>query len=119
MSSTMMSFSNRLVQGFFVFDISGEICIYNVRRLKEAVGLCQDKGVVNIIFNLEKVDYVDSTGIQFLLATTQQMKEAKGKLVVAHANADVLETFKLTRTEKILQLAPNVEAGVEMFPKAN
>ncbi|MBF0499114.1 MAG: STAS domain-containing protein [Candidatus Riflebacteria bacterium] len=100
----MITFTCRTDRGIIIFDIGGEVCIYNVDKLKEAVNLSKVKGVYNFIFNISNVEYLDSTAIQYLLAFSHELKGNKGRLVIVNPNEDVLHTLSLCRAERILTI---------------
>ncbi|MFZ2960825.1 MAG: STAS domain-containing protein [Candidatus Ozemobacteraceae bacterium] len=112
----MMTFSSRTDRGVMIFDISGEVCIYNVNKLKEAIGLCLEGGMTQFIFNLCKVEYLDSTAIQYFLALSHELK-TRGKLILTDVSTDILHTLQLCRAEKIFTIATNETQAFEQFAK--
>lgn len=107
-----MMFNVRSDQGAIVFAIEGEISIYNIAKFKEAIDLLREKGVGRIVFDLGKVDYVDSTAIKFFLTLTKDLGDRGGRVCLASANPDVLETFRITRVDRFLNLFGTVEQAI-------
>lgn len=109
----MMSWNVRTSDGVVVFDLTGEFCVYHVAKLKEALALIREKGASKIVFNLEGVEFIDSTATQFLLNTSRDFKSQSARLVLASLTAEVLETLRITRAERLLEISPSVANAVQ------
>jgi anti-anti-sigma factor len=81
---------------------------------QKVIGKCIDDGPPNIILDLSKIDFVDSSGLGALvkLAKKTQSLEGGGSLQVV-ANARVTQTVKLVRLENFLSLQTSVDAALE------
>ena len=51
----------------YIIDVNGEMDLYNSYKLKELILKMIDKNIEKYIINLEKVDYIDSSGIGALI----------------------------------------------------
>ena len=47
----------------YVVELSGEIDVYTSPKVKDAISELIDRGVYHLVINLEKVRYIDSTGL--------------------------------------------------------
>lgn len=56
----------------------------------------QIEGISEVIFDLEKVDYVSSSGLRVLVATDQVMEKRKGCMRIIHAGPYILEVLDMT-----------------------
>jgi anti-anti-sigma factor len=63
-----------------------------------------------VLLNMARTDYVDSSGISWLLVTHGRFVESGGNLVVHSATPRVRGTFELLRLPTVLHLARD-EAG--------
>jgi anti-sigma B factor antagonist len=61
-----------------VIDITGEIDLYNAPEIKKHVTGHMDAGKRNIIINLDRVSYIDSSGIGVLISSLSQIKKIGG-----------------------------------------
>jgi anti-anti-sigma factor len=60
------------------------------------------------------VDYVDSTGIGFLIGIYTSVKKSPlGLFALANANRRVREVLELTRLAQVIQIYPNETAALE------
>jgi len=76
------------------------------------VSKCIDDGPTNIILDLSKIDFVDSSGLGALVQLVKKAQTAEGTLQIV-TNPRVTQTVKLVRLEKFLSLQPSVEEALE------
>ena len=58
----------------------------------------------NILLSLQKTDYIDSSGIGWLLATDKKIRAAGGKLVLHSLPSDVQHIFGIMNLNTILNV---------------
>lgn len=63
--------------------------------------------------------YLDSTGVEWLLATNKRFQEAGGKLIVHSFNAVMQQILKMMRMDLVLNLAKDEAAAMEMVNGAS
>lgn len=73
--------------------------------------LAGQRGII-LILDLSKVEYVDSSGLGVLLYLDGVAEKAGSALRLAGATRRVLEIIKMTHTEKILTLDPDVASSL-------
>jgi anti-anti-sigma factor len=72
---------------------------------------------LDIILDLSKIDFVDSSGLGALVKLAKKTQMAEGSLQVV-ANARVTQTVKLVRLENFLSLQSTVDAALEKLQAA-
>ena len=92
-----MEIKRRDVGEIIVFDITGEIDLYNAPEIKEKIKEEMNKNKVNIIINLDKVTYIDSSGIGVLISSLSNLKKVGGALKLINVYASVRKVFELTK----------------------
>ncbi len=60
-------------------------------------------GVIDLKFDLEKLEYISSAGLRVLLSTQKTMNK-QGKMVISNASAEVKEIFDVTGFSDILTI---------------
>ena len=55
-----------------------------------------DSEVTNLVFELEKVRYISSSGLRILLSAQKKMNARQGTMVVRHPNELIMEVFEET-----------------------
>jgi anti-anti-sigma factor len=78
---------------------------------------CVEEGPKNVILDLSKIDFVDSSGLGALVQIAKKAQQASGTLQIV-TNARVTQTVKLVRLEQFLALQPSVETAIENVQSA-
>lgn len=60
-------------------------------------------GVTELIFDMEKLDYISSAGLRVLLSAQKVMMK-QGEMKVTHVNETVMEIFEVTGFSDILTI---------------
>jgi anti-anti-sigma factor len=77
----------------------------------QLASLAGERGII-LILDLSKVDYVDSSGLGVLLYLDGVAEEAGSAVRIAGATRRVLEVIKMSHTDKILTLDPDVASSL-------
>ncbi len=87
-----------------VVDLSGRITIGEGDViLKESIRKLMENGQRHILLNLEKVSYMDSSGIGELMAGYKRVHEKGGALKLLNPSGKVYELLQLTRLEEVFE----------------
>ena len=84
------------------FEIDGRIDTKTAPELEKALDSAPE-GITDLVFDFEKVSYISSAGLRVLLKAQQQMNK-QGKMVILHANDDLMEIFEVTGFTDILTI---------------
>jgi anti-sigma B factor antagonist len=101
----------------YVIDISGEMDLYNAFRLKEVVNGMIARKVREYVISLEKVDYMDSSGIGALLFVHAELKKRGMPLKIAGVQGTVKKVIELTKLSGYLPLCADVTEGISQIRK--
>lgn len=66
-----------------------------------------------VLLNLEAVKHIDSTGVEWLLASHKQFQETGGRLVLHSATPTVSQLLKMMRMHLVLNLANDEKSAME------
>ena len=108
------------------FEYRGDICIL---RLEGRFATGQDSlylhtkaeelkssGYIKILVDFARVDYVDSTGIGFLIGIYTSVKKSPlGQFALANASRRVRDVLELTRLAQIIPIYPSEAAALEVL----
>jgi len=70
-------------------------------------------GVQNLILDLQKVRYVDSSGLSAILVAHRLAGDASGYLVLAGLSEHVTKLINISRLDSVLNIAPSIEEAVD------
>ncbi len=101
----------------YIIDASGEMDLYNSYKLKELVMKMLEKNVQSFIINLEKVDYIDSSGIGALIYICSTIKKKDFKLAIANIHGAVKKVIELTKLTAYFPIANSIEEALATLAK--
>ncbi|MCB1156104.1 MAG: STAS domain-containing protein [Leptospiraceae bacterium] len=98
-----------------VIDIVGEVDLYNAKDIKDVLdGMIRD-GKYQIILNLAKVPFMDSSGIGTLVTVMYKLKKYQGGLKVVNTVGSVAKVFKMTGMDAHLEIFDSEEEAINSF----
>lgn len=110
-----MEIVKREKNGVSILDINGEIDLYNAPEIKEVInGLISDQKT-NVIINLEKVSYIDSSGIGALISSLSNLKKYQGGLKIINVYASVRKVFELTKLTSFFEIYDSEDEALAKF----
>ena len=80
--------------------------------------LGSDAFTQTVLLSLDGIDFMDSSGIGWLLACRKQFREAGGSLVIHSVPAQVLDVIRVMRLGHVLRLAEDEPAALAMVQGA-
>ena len=99
-----MEISQREKDGITILDIQGEIDLYNAPEIKDIIQKLIEAQKYNVIINLEKVSYIDSSGIGALISSLSNLKKYQGGLKIINVCASVKKVFELTKLTSFFEI---------------
>ena len=97
----------------YVVDLSGEIDVYTSPKVKDAIGELIDRGVYFLVINLEKVRYIDSTGLGVLIGGLKRVREHGGSVNLVCTNPQIKKIFDITGLVKIFGIFESEDAAMK------
>lgn len=92
-----MTVNSREEDGKIIIQIVGEVDLYNAPKVRDAINQFMDRNKLDIIVDLDEVDYIDSSGIGVLISSATDIKDLGGKLTIKCNSPNVKRVFELTR----------------------
>ncbi len=111
-----MQFSSRQLANVIVAAPVGRIDQTGAPALEQALSplLAQsgtDKGPIVIDFT--GVEYISSVGLRVLMTAGKQMRASGARIVLAAPQPVVAEILKISRFDRVLEIAPTVRKALE------
>ena len=82
--------------GIEVIDAQGEIDMYTAPRLRELLIDLVGKGSYQLVVNLDKVGFLDSTGLGVLVGGLKRVRAHDGSLDLVCTQQRILKIFRIT-----------------------
>ncbi len=96
-------------------EIEGEVDVYTSIELKRELNEIIDNGTKKIIINLDKVTYIDSSGLGVLVAILKRIRKEKGNLKLLKLTQNVKKIFEITRLTKFFEIFEDEEKVLKSF----
>ena len=86
-------------------------------KIQEKVKDLIDNKIVNIVLDLTKVNWIDSTGLGELIASLSSTKNKDGNLILVNLQGPVQSLLKMTNLNDIFDIYENVEEALDKLKK--
>jgi anti-sigma B factor antagonist len=90
---------------------TGELDLASAHKLEEEVARLRSDGVRHLVIDLQRVTFLDSTGLCLLLALRRDAARHGHRLEVMPAGPRVQRIFELTKTDHLFDWRPRDGAG--------
>ena len=94
--------------GKLTFDFSEQITSH-LRSLSK------DKMFKGFVFNLQKTESLDSSGLAAIVTFYKELQTQKRKLILCHLNEDIQEVLAHTHMDKIIEIYPSESEALAAF----
>ncbi len=105
-------------EGIRVIRIEGEIRTEDARILGDTFEKILEEGDLDLVLDLCDVKYVTSAGLGHIVSSAAVLRRRGGNLTVANLSSDVRKAFQETRIDKVVEVAPTVESGLEQIRRS-
>ena len=96
-----------------VIALRGEIDVYTAPLLRQKIVDLVDQGALNIVIDMEKVDFLDSTGLGVLVEGLKRVKTRGGNLTLVITQDKILKIFDITGLNKAFPIYGTREDAVQ------
>ena len=102
--------------GYTILSPQGEIDFATGPQLKEALTELLVAGEVNLVVDLLRVDFIESTGLGALIGGRRRAHALRGSLVLVCTADQMLKVFRITGLDKVFTIHDSVEAATAREP---
>ena len=96
-----------------IVEVEGEIDVYTAPRLRELLIDLVNKGNFHLLVNMEKVDFLDSTGLGVLVGGLKRVRAHDGSLELVCTQERILKIFRITGLTKVFGIYASVDEAKE------
>src|ERR1700748_2172311 len=98
--------------GIEVVDVEGEIDVYTAPRLRELLIELVNIGHYQLVVNMEKVEFLDSTGLGVLVGGLKRVRAHDGSLDLVCTQERILKIFRITGLTKVFGIHETVDEAI-------
>ena len=98
--------------GIEVIDVQGEIDMYAAPRLRELLIDLVSTGSYQLVVNLDKVGFLDSTGLGVLVGGLKRVRAHDGSLDLVCTQQRILKIFRITGLTEVFGIYETVDQAI-------
>jgi anti-sigma B factor antagonist len=107
-----LSLSTRSEGDRTVVEVGGEIDVYTAPRLREQLVDLVADGKYHLIVDMERVDFLDSTGLGVLVGGLKRVRAHDGSLRLVCTQERILKIFRITGLTKVFPIHSSIDEAV-------
>jgi anti-sigma B factor antagonist len=73
------------------------------------------EGIRNVVFNMQKARYCDSSGLSAILVGNRLCKNSHGSFVICQLNELVSKLIQISQLESILTITPTEQEAIDLL----
>ena len=111
-----MKIKERRRDGIAILDLSGNLMGGpDAEAFNEVLRTCMHEGVHNVLVNLERVKWVNSTGLGILISGYTTVNRAGGELKLLHVTDRIESIFIVSRLATVFQFFADEDEAIRSF----
>lgn len=105
-------------KGIHIFNLNGKILSKeDSEAISNEIDENIEKGNINVILHLENLDYINSTGLNFIISSFTKMRNAGGELVISSVSQKVEDLLVITKLNTIFTAFKTLSEAKDSFSK--
>jgi anti-sigma B factor antagonist len=96
-----------------VLPLEGEIDLHVSPRVAVSLAQIAQKKPRQVVVDLSRVAYVDSSGLAVLIEGMQNVEEYGGRFALVGLQENVRSIFETARLDQVFRILPDVDAAFE------
>ncbi|MBK8988819.1 MAG: STAS domain-containing protein [Chloroflexi bacterium] len=110
-----MEIETRSADNVKILEFAGRFDTYTADTARQWLEQAMIDEPANVVVNLEKVDFVDSTALATLVHGLKRCRQLNGDLRLCHLQQSVRMVFELTRLDRFFEIFAHEEEAIQAF----
>lgn len=98
-----------------VLRLEGYVDAHTFTEFEEELTRLVESGQYSLLLDLEKLTYINSTGLGLLMATFRQVRQHGGDLVIAKMSDKITNIFNLLGFSRLISTYPTEAEALQKF----
>ena len=99
-----LSLQTREVDSRTIVAVGGEIDVYTAPKLRDKITELVANGDYNLVIDMEKVDFLDSTGLGVIVGGLKKVRAHDGSMRLICNQERLLKIFRITGLAKVFAI---------------
>ncbi len=109
-----LKFEIEELEKVIILKLIGDLDMYTLPFAKEKIKqILSDSKISRIIMDLDKMDYIDSSGLGFFIGTLKKLRDHGGDLKLLNLNSYIKGIFRLIQLDFVIEICENRETALE------
>ena len=101
-----------LPEGIALILLHGEADVHTCPRVKQAIGELLDRGSLQLVVNLEGLEFLDSTALGVLIGSLRRARDRNGDLKLVCENPRILRILEVAGVKRLFAIYPSTAAAL-------
>jgi anti-sigma B factor antagonist len=111
-----LDFQQREREGITVLDLNGRITVGpEASLLRETVARLSAEGKKNLVLELSKVDFIDSTGLGALVICATSLRKSGGNVKLVNLNRRNIELLVMTKLATVFEIFTDEQDAISSY----
>ena len=111
-----LKINTRDVGDITVIDLKGKVTIgAGDVELRDTVADLLDAGKLKLVLNMEKLKYMDSSGVGELVSSFTTVSNREGQLKLSNLSSKILDLLQITQLLQVFDVHTSVEEAIADF----
>lgn len=75
------------------------------------------EGIINFVFDLSRITFVNSAGLNFLLSVLTKVRLAEGEAIICSVPSQMEKLLVITKLHSFFRTAPTIDVAIGMIGK--
>jgi len=98
-----------------VISLTGRLDAYSATELEKKLDSLIDAGQFRLILDLERLEYISSSGLRVFLAALKKIRKQQGDIKLASMKPFIKEVFDIAGFSQLFNIFDTKEAAVSDF----
>jgi anti-sigma B factor antagonist len=96
-----------------VLEVGGEVDVYTAPKLREKLVELVGEGLYDVVVDMTKVEFLDSTGLGVLVGGLKRVRSHDGSLALVCSQERILKIFRITGLTKVFPIYDTLDEALQ------
>jgi len=111
-----MELNTKKTDNVIIIYLSGRLDVHLSSEVEKEINkIIREEPDCHLLLNLEKVEYMSSSGLRIFVSTMRQLKESRRMLKLCRMNSSVRKIFEVVELMDMFDILDNEEDALREF----
>lgn len=110
-----MELSEKKANDISILNFSGRLDAYSAGDIEKKLDSLIESGNIKLVLNLEKMEYISSSGLRVFLAQLKKVRKQQGDIKLACMKPYIKEVFDIAGFTQLFNIFENEDNAIKNF----